>query len=70
MFECSLEVKNHAFFNGIDWEKVAERENDPPYAPTDLHVTQHTTLDLMAELNIDLDDEIDEYLIQRFSSMF
>lgn len=32
------ELKQHPYFEGIDWEKVANRESDPPFEPVEFEV--------------------------------
>jgi len=48
------DVKNHPFFNGIDWEKMERREYDPPIKPNLNQANCTADADLMDQL---VDDE-------------
>lgn len=64
-----LELKHHPLFDSIDWEQVASRTNDPPFAPNRIEINQNVPLiDLTKTLEIDIDDETEAIFDERFRS--
>lgn len=61
------ELKNHAYFDGIDWQKVTERKNDAPFEPTDLKINVKKPLDPVTLFGIDFDDQPIEAFVNKFS---
>lgn len=58
------ELKNHPFFNGIDWAKVAERTCDPPFAPNEMQIDEEASLDWDL-LQLDVDNELEAAVADR-----
>lgn len=67
---CFLELKNHPFFDGIDWQKVAERQNDPPFEATELEIKAETPLDPVSLFGIGFDDEPKKFFVKKFQGKF
>lgn len=64
------EVKNHPYFNGIDWDKVAEGKGQRPYEAHPIEVDYNKTMDLSEELEMDANDELDASVLERLRSKF
>lgn len=62
-------MKNLPYFDGIDWEKVAERKNDPPFEPIQFELNVSSPLDVTKEF-VDDDDYSEHELeyLPKFSS--
>lgn len=63
-----LELKNHSFFDGIDWASVAQSKSIPTYQPNVLEIDYDNPIDLALALEISDDDDIDADLVERFQS--
>lgn len=60
-----IELKNHQFFKGIDWKKVAKRELKPPFEPNEVEIIQKYSIDLSPLLRIAIDDEFQATINER-----
>lgn len=47
-----IELKGHSYFDGIDWEEVAQRRSEPPFEPTEMEA-QINYNETSAPLDID-----------------
>lgn len=65
-----IALKNHPFFDGIDWRKVNDRGYEPPFEPVETKINWANGKHITEVLDIDNDDEIDATLIDRFRSEF
>lgn len=65
-----LDLKDHPYFNGIDWEMVAARQSEPPYEPNEFHFELGDSVDLEAELEIQPTEELEPSVAEKFKSMF
>lgn len=62
-------MKQHPWFDGIDWQKVADRTCDPPFKPVaESKVNFEKPLDLVVHLEIDCNEDLDEGLVNKFCS--
>lgn len=72
----SLELKEHVYFNGIDWDEVAKRNFKPPFEPLEVNegscdlspVEEMGWTNLLKAL--DTEGPLDPVLAERFSSKF
>lgn len=64
-----LDLKNHPYFDGIDWEKVAARESEPPYEPSEFHYNLGDPVDLETELKMQTSQELEPSVAEKFKSM-
>lgn len=60
-----VEIKNHPYFEGIDWESVAERKSKPLFDPIEIQINENDLVDLTTKLNIDVNEEIDGFILER-----
>lgn len=63
-----LELKSHPFFDGIDWEKVAERKTEPPFEPTEVNKNLGDPLDSKTLFETEIDEESEAALVEKFRS--
>lgn len=64
-----VELKNHPYFSGMDWDKVAARKSTPPFQAYEIQVNEKNPQNIVELLKIDVnDDELDENLTERFRS--
>lgn len=69
-------MKNHPYFDGIDWDKVAEGKTQRPYEAHPIAINYDKTLDLAEELDgdrdeeLDANDELDASVLMRLQSKF
>lgn len=61
------ELKLHPYFNGTDWNEVAQKTSLAPYEAKETLV-EEKALDLVALLKIGVNDDFDEELNARFQS--
>lgn len=70
-FDFSAELKNHPYFEGVDWEKVAEKKSTPPFEPKKNYGSQ-LNMDNPQELSVVfaefINDEVDPAVAARFPS--
>lgn len=64
-----VELKNHAYFSEVDWEKVAGRKSDPPFEPSELQIKENS-FNLETLLGMDTDNELETFIVERFCSEF
>lgn len=64
----SAELKKHSYFNGVDWEMVAEKRSDPPYEPTQRRMNLEHPFDYLASRELGTDDMLDESIIELLRS--
>lgn len=70
MFPFNVDLKNHPFFDGINWKMVAENAFDPPYESIEIQTNLDKPIDLAALLGDGINDELDDTLHNRFRSKF
>lgn len=46
-FGFVVDLKNHPYFDGVDWQQVAERKSDPPFEPNDIQEDQGSEQDVV-----------------------
>lgn len=63
-------MKNHPFFDGIDWKKVADRKMEPPFQPHPIKINENFSYDLTPLLNIPIDDEFRATVGEQFHCKF
>lgn len=59
LFKFVSELKDHPFFEGIDWAKVANRQCNAPYEPNEIEINQLAPLNLTELFKSDVDDDDD-----------
>lgn len=64
------ELKNHPYFNGVDWKMVAKRRSDPPYKPAKRRINLESPFDYLASLKIGTDDMLNGSIIELLRSKF
>lgn len=69
-FYSFAEVKNHPYFNGIDWNKVADGTIQRPYEAHSIEIDYDKPLDLVKELEMDANDTLDASVLKRLRSEF
>lgn len=47
-----IELKSHPYFDGIDWDKIAQRNSEPPFEPTEME-TKINYDDILVPLDLD-----------------
>lgn len=63
-----IELKNLPYFNGIDWDAIYGRKCQPPFEPTEFEFDERNPIDLVARLNIDVNEKLDEAVLKRLCS--
>lgn len=61
-----VELKNHAFFNGIDWQLVADRRGAPAFELKELQINFENELNLTESHDIFFNDHNEASLNKRF----
>lgn len=64
------ELKNHHYFDGIEWENVANRECEPPFAPPAIQLNEENQRDLDEVLGYGVDHELSEAVVEKFRGKF
>jgi len=64
-------IKNHAYFRGVDWEKIVRKEVDPPFVPdvkgkSDTSQVDREFLAETPKLSVDKDSNLSSTLQQNF----
>lgn len=63
-----IDLKKHPYFNGIDWNQVAEKTCKPPFKPKRIEYDDEERIDLVERLNINANEKIDETILERLRS--
>lgn len=58
----------HPYFKGIDWNKVVARTSKPPFESNEIQVNQEYAQNIIEVLKINVYDELEATLVNRFSS--
>lgn len=58
-------MKNHRYFDGIEWERVANRECEPPFDPPTIQSYEENPRDINEALGYGLDQELDEARVEK-----
>lgn len=66
----SVELKNHQYFEGVDWEKVNEKRLASPFGPINTQIRMGHILDLRKKLKINENDYIDADTAERLNGKF
>lgn len=64
MLVLVLELKQHPYFDGINWADVAERRCRPPCEPTEFSLEADDKLDI-EQLKIGIAQKIDAHVAER-----
>lgn len=59
-------MKNHPFFEGIDWQMVKGENNEPPFAPIEANIDLGDPLDANTLFESDISEETEAELAEEF----
>lgn len=58
-------MKNHPYFDGIDWDMVIRGVSDPPFEPAELESNEKLDYDNFKNDFIGLNDELDAITVEQ-----